>query len=41
MQKHPRYQNGLYAVPQSKGCDTEDRIALGAQLLQELVAAGL
>lgn len=41
MQKHPRYQNGLYAVPQSKGCDTEDRIALGAQLLQELVEAGL
>jgi hypothetical protein len=41
MQKHPRYQHGLYAVPQSEGCDTEDRIALGAQLLQELVAAGL
>ncbi len=41
MQKHPRYQNGLYAVPQSKRCDTEDRIAQGAQLLQELVAAGL
>ena len=43
MQEHPRYQNenGLYAVEQSEGCDKEDRIAQGAQLLQELVAAGL
>lgn len=41
MQQHPRYQNRLYAVPQSDGSDTQDRIALGAQLLQELVAARL
>ena len=41
MQSHPRYQNLLYAVPQSNGCDIEDRIELGAQLLRELVAAGM
>ena len=41
VQGHPGYQSGLYAVPQSQGCDTEDRIALGAKLLRELLAAGL
>ena len=41
VQSHPSYQNPLYAVPQSNGIDTEDRIELGAQLLQELVAAGM
>lgn len=37
----PRYQNALYAVPQSHGRDIEDRIELGAQLLRRLLAAGL
>ena len=31
----------LYAVPQSNGVDTVDRIADGAKLLQALIAAGL
>lgn len=31
----------LYAVPQRGGYDTEDRIERGAQLLQELITAGL
>lgn len=38
---HPYYQSLLYAVPQENGIDTEDRIELGAQLLKELVDAGL
>ena len=41
MQGHPRYQNLLYAVPQNSDYDTDDRIGLGAQLLRELIDAGL
>ena len=41
VQRHRGYQNLLYAVPQTDGIDTEDRIELGAQLLQELIAAGM
>lgn len=43
VKSHPYYQNQtlLYAVPQNNGIDNEDRIALGAKLLQELVGAGL
>ena len=41
MQDQPGDQNLLCAVPQVNGIDTEDRIQLGAQLLQELVAEGL
>lgn len=33
--------NGLCAVPQANGVDTHDRIAIGAALLRDLVAAGL
>ena len=36
-----RIQNGLHAVPQVNSVDTEDRIAIGAALLRDLVAAGL
>ncbi|HQQ69416.1 MAG TPA: DUF262 domain-containing protein [Alicycliphilus sp.] len=40
--KHrPLDKNHLYAVPQANGIDTKDRIALGAQLLRELIEAGL
>ncbi|WP_027996181.1 DUF262 domain-containing protein [Simplicispira psychrophila] len=41
--KHPGYQiqNLLHAVQQKNGIDTEDRLALGAQLLRELTVAGL
>ena len=34
-------QDGLFAVPQTQGIDIEDRIILGAQLLHELIEAGL
>ena len=34
-------QGGLFAVPQTQGIDIEDRIILGAQLLHELIEAGL
>lgn len=34
-------QDGLYVVPQVNTIDTEDRIALGAELLRDLLAAGL
>ena len=34
-------QNGLRAVPQTQGIDTEDRIALGAKLLRDLIEVGL
>ena len=30
-----------YIVPQERGVDTEDRVAIGGQLLRDLVAAGL
>lgn len=38
---HPLDANHLYAIPQTNGIDTKDRIALGAQWLRELVAVGL
>lgn len=43
VESHPYYQHQtlLYAVPQTNGIDTEDRIALGAELLQELAREGL
>ena len=34
-------QDGLFAVPQTQGIDIEDRIIIGAQLLHELIEAGL
>lgn len=34
-------QNNLYVVPQQNDLDTDDRIALGAGLLRDLIAAGL
>ena len=34
-------QDGLFVVPQTQGIDIEDRIILGAQLLRELIEAGL
>ena len=33
--------NGVCAIPQANGVDTEDRIVMGAALLRDLVAAGL
>ena len=41
LKSHSLDENHLYAVPQANGIDTEDRIALGARLLRELVEAGL
>lgn len=35
------YSNGLLSVPQNNGVDVLDRVELGAQILQDLVAAGL
>lgn len=39
--KHGIDQSGLFAVSQNNGVDTCDRVALGAQLLSDLVKAGL
>jgi hypothetical protein len=33
--------NGVCAIPQANGVDTEDRIVIGASLLRDLVVAGL
>lgn len=33
--------SGLIAVTQNNGVDTSDRVALGAQILKDLVAAGM
>jgi len=38
---YPLNDNRLFVIPQKNGIDTEDRIALGAPWLRELVAAGL